>query len=285
MHACTFPQVHEAADGADWRQPENRLSTIQFLHREMARGKKISPIFFVFGVFACLFKVDWLHATDKGVAADFLGHEFAMLVKKMPGSTKQARCNELSEYMLAYYEEHNVEDRLKELSPKTFEGGSATEPCKLSGSAAQIRALVKFGHLMAQKFLSDADPVESAVKVAAHHLNNCYQALAATSSPYSHAALFQSSKIFALQYYALFVRVGDGVAWRVMPKMHLFLELCSEGTEPQKFWCYRDEDFGGTMARQSKMKGMWKKLSAYSKHGLDMFRMKNPAPRITVHTT
>ena len=65
-----------------------------------------------------------------------------------------------------------------------------------------------------------------------------------------------------------------------MPKMHLFLELCSAGTEPQKFWNYRDEDFGGSIARQSRMKGSWKKMSAFCKHGLDMFKMKNKAPRI-----
>ena len=111
-------------------------------------------------------------------------------------------------------------------------------------------------------------------------MNNCYQALASTSSPCSHAALLNSSKLFALQYHALFVTVGDGVTWRVMPKMHLFLELCAEGTEPQKFWCYRDEDFGGSVSKQSKMKGMWKKLVSYSKHALDMFQMKNPVPRI-----
>ncbi len=85
---------------------------------------------------------------------------------------------------------------------------------------------------------------------------------------------------FARQFQALFEAFGDGVSWRVMPKMHLFLELCSEGTEPQKFWCYRDEDFGGPVARQSKMKGMWRKLLSYSAYALDLFRIKNPVPRL-----
>ena len=53
---------------------------------------------------------------------------------------------------------------------------------------------------------------------------------------------------------ALHEAFGSGVPWRPMPKMHIFLELCSSGTEPQKFWNYRDEDFGGSVAKQSKMK-------------------------------
>ena len=64
--------------------------------------------------------------------------------------------------------------------------------------------------------------------------------------------------------------------------MHLFLELCSSGTEPQKFWCYRDEDFGGSVARQAKMKGCWRMIRAFSKHALDLFRMKQQVPRILI---
>lgn len=269
----------EASDDAPWRA--ERLDTQQFLQREWERGKRTSPIFSVFGVFTHLFKVDWLHAVDQGVASDFLGNEFKYLVEnKMPGSNKVERCNALSDHMVKYYADYNVEDRIKELLPKTFESSKSTRPPKLKGNAASVRALVSFGNLMAIQFLSDADPVEMAIKTAAHHLNNCYGSLSLANAWLSHQALHRSSKIFALQYGALYEAIGDGVSWRPMPKMHLFLELCSSGTEPQKFWCYRDEDFGGSVAKQSKMRGMWKNLSAYSKHALDMFRMKNSAPRI-----
>jgi hypothetical protein len=275
--------VHEAADDADWRQPRNRLTTVQFLHREMRRGKKISPIFSVFGVFAYLFKQDWLHCADKGVAADFLGNLFRRLVAKMPGTLLADRCNALSDHMEEYYKEFKIEDRLKHFSENSY-AGSGNLPDSLKGSAAAIRALVPFGDRMAQQFLSDADPMESAMKVAAHHLRNCYQALASTSSPFAHAALNKSAKIFALQFHALFVAAGDGVSWRVMPKMHIFLELCSEGTEPQFFWCYRDEDFGGSMSHSSKMTGMWKQLASYTRHGLQMFFMKHGVPRFVEHS-
>ena len=133
---------------------------------------------------------------------------------------------------------------------------------------------------MAQQFLSDADPIEMAMKTAAHHLCNCYNSLHARHEAFSHAALYDSSKQFAIQYGALWAAHGHDVAWRPMPKMHLFLELCSAATEPQKFWNYRDEDFGGTVSRQCRMKGSWKKFSAFCRHALDLFKFKNQAPRI-----
>jgi len=275
--------VHEAADSSDWRKPENRYTTTAFLHRQMLSGKPVSPILAVFGVTVDIFKFDWLHCVDKGIAADFLGHEMELLVSKMDGPNVQARCNQLSDLMVQYYNENRKEDRLKSFKRETY-AGSATIPPKLHGSASQIRGLVKFGDQMAQRFLNARDPYEAAIQQAAHCLHNCYQSLAGSSGPCAHFALNLNAKQFALNYHALYVHVGDGVAWRVMPKMHQFLELASEGTEPQKFWCYRDEDFGGSVAKQSKMRGMWKNLTAYSKHALDMFQMKNPVPRIAMVT-
>ena len=118
----------------------NRLSTDQFLQRERARGKAVSPIFTVFGtsglivsvclffrlflfvfsqvvfflfhlgLFTYLFKVDWLHASDKGVAADFLGNLFVLLLKKMPRGTRKFKCQKLFELMQEFYEDHDIED-------------------------------------------------------------------------------------------------------------------------------------------------------------------------------
>ena len=259
---------------------------MELLQREWERGKMPSPIFACFGVFNHLFKCDWLHCADQGVGQDFLGNLFSYLVKeKMPGSTIKERAVALGGHVEKFYEEGNVEDRLKEFLPKTFQSEKKkSRPPRLKGNAASTRALIPFGQLMAEKFLTDDVPEEAAMKEAAHHLANCYNSLREAHKAFSHDALYQSSKNFALQYGALHEAFGSGVQWRPMPKMHLFLELCSSGTEPQKFWNYRDEDFGGSVARQSRMKGMWKNLSAYCKHGLDMFRMKNLAPRLVEHT-
>ena len=272
--------VCDAADDAPWRT--QRLGTSEFLQREWERGKKVCPIFSVFGMVVHIFKVDWLHCADQGVASDFLGNLFDYVVdNKMAGSSKQVRCKALDSKVKTFYRDHGVKDQLKGIFPGTYQAEKKSkQPPKLKGSAATTRALVPFGNQLAQELLLDGVPLEHAMKTAAHHLNNCYNSLHESSKPFSHDALYQSSKVFAIQFQALFNAFGDGRRWRPMPKMHLFLELCSTYSEPEKFWNYRDEDFGGTIARQSRMKGRWKKLSAYCKHGLDLFKMKNKAARV-----
>ena len=86
MHACA--QVHEAEDNAEWRF--RRLTTQEFLKRQMETGRRISPIFSVFGVETYLFRVDWLHAVDAGVGADFAGNVFEAMLPKLPGSSQEA---------------------------------------------------------------------------------------------------------------------------------------------------------------------------------------------------
>ena len=76
-------KVHECSDDAEWRS--HRYSTNDFLAFLLSHGKRVSPIFSVFGVFTHLFRVDWLHAVDLGVGADFLGNLLALLEKAMPG--------------------------------------------------------------------------------------------------------------------------------------------------------------------------------------------------------
>ncbi len=250
----------------------------------METGRKISLIFSVFGVETYLFRVDWLHAVDQGVGADFVGNVFESLLHKLPGSTIAKRCKALADKTWKYYAREGTQDQLKELKYKTFKRSSKNKPPKVKGSAAQVRALIPFVKELAEDLVDDTVPKEVAIKVAARHLSNCYQALSNSSAACRDEAFYHSSRDFALQYHALYL-TGDGVSFRAMPKTHLFLELCSQpGVVPNKFWCYRDEDFGGPVARQSKMKGRWRHLTAFSGHAFDMFAMKNPVPRIVEAT-
>lgn len=238
------------------------------------------PLFSVFGIYNTLFKVDWLHCADQGVAADFLGNLFEYVVRNLlPGSNQDLRCDRLRELIMKFYDENNVQDKLKEFAMKSFQG-TTTLPPKLKGNAASVRALVPFGLSLAKEYLSDDEPIEQAIKCAAKHLFNCYECLRESSSAFSHTALYEHSKCFALQYWALYQTFGSKVSWRPRPKMHMFLELCASETEPQKFWNYRDEDFGGTIARQCRMNGRWNNLRFWAKHAHDMFRMKQGVPII-----
>ena len=269
--------MHESSDDADWRKTNQRLSALEFIQRSMRQGKNISPIFSCFGVFNHLFRIDWLHAVDQGVGADFLGNLFCMLMRALPGRNNDERAANLWQKIQAYYIKHNIADRMKSFKYSLVRPNIKNPP-KLKCSAACCRSLIHCGYLLAHELLGDS-PLEAAAKVAAYHLYQCYQCLS-DASVFRDDVFRESSKAFASQYKALYLLKGDGISWRVKPKMHLFLELCSEGSRPNLFWTYRDEDFGGSVAKQCRMRGMWKRLCAFSKHALDMFKMKNPVPRL-----
>ena len=170
----------------------------------------------------------------------------------------EERVAHLATHMHNYYENYHVQDRLKELNLKTFRTQAGVPP-KLKCSAAECRGLIYFGKLMSDTFLNDGNPVEQAAKVAANSLFLCYQCLSSTSVFNGDVFLAQSIA-FAEQYYALYLARNNGVSWRVKPKMHLFLELCQENTQPNLFWTYKDEDFGGYVAKSVKLRGRYKNV-------------------------
>ena len=93
-----------------------------------------------------------------------------------------------------------------------------------------------FGIQCAKELLNPARPVEQAMICAAESLNQCYMALSG-GSIFASDVLKHHSTLFALQCVALESHVGDeSKEWKVKPKLHLFLELCSEGSKPALFW-------------------------------------------------
>jgi hypothetical protein len=75
---------------------------------------------------------------------------------------------------------------------------------------------------------TENDPIDEAVAAAANYLKRCYDALSMDAAGWRQT-LMECSWRFASQVVALETAVGDPKLWRVKPKMHLFLELCSSG--------------------------------------------------------
>ena len=54
-------------------------------------------------------------------------------------------------------------------------------------------------------------------------------------------------------------RAQGGDAWKVKPKLHLFQELLEftavEAGNPRNFWTYKDEDWGGWLAKRGARRG------------------------------
>ncbi len=80
--------------------------------------------------------MDWLHISDLGVAADFIGNFFHEVLQFMPGENKDERCTNLYLEILAYYEAHGISDRF-DCMPLTFfepKDGPETNPYPLQDS-------------------------------------------------------------------------------------------------------------------------------------------------------
>ena len=278
MCTCTPNGVRQVGADAPWRQRQNRLSHFQVLQRIQNRGVILSPLFQVPWLKSECFRVDWLHSADQGVTGDFLGNLFYYLVTaKLPGPNEKARCAELWQEIQNLYVHLGIADRLQNLTIGMLIKKAGGYP-KLRASAAQTRALVKVAKQLVHKYLSTDVLAEQAMTVACDALHECYDSLS-SSSIFWQDILPQQSRRFAAQLVALETYTG-GQRWRVKPKLHLFLEMCSEGSQPSKVWTYRDEDFGGSCAQQARRRGGLHKPAATSKTLLTKFRIKNPVPRI-----
>lgn len=267
--------MHLAGKNEKWRH--NRFTNTEFVEMQMRRGRRVCPLLTIPGVTIAIFRDDWLHSVDQGVGADFLGNLFVLVMRRF-GGTKKQQSDELWSHMVKWNEVHEVKDKLKSFDWNNVHGSKQEAPKLRGGNAATTRALIPFGNYLAERFLDSENPEEDAAKQAAHHLLMCYQCLS-KDAVFKHEVLLNSSISFALQYCAL-RDMSEDPFWRIKPKMHRFLEMCSQDCIPNLFWTYRDEDFGGTMGHQSRMRGAWAKVKAYTQHSLDLFALQNPEPRM-----
>ena len=197
----------------------------------------------------------------------------------MPGQNKDERCANLWVEILAYYNAHGISDRFDCMQLSFFEPKDA--PYKLRGSAAKIRALVPFVWQLAQEMLDINLPIHAAMRHAAFHLNEVYSALSSDHAD-ACASMRENGIKFAIHYVALhdFLNPADDKAWRIKPKLHLFLHITSDNSVPRLTWTYRDEDFGGSVARMARRRGNLLRCSSTSFETLSRFKINNPCIRI-----
>ena len=103
--AATPAGIRDTGMDAQWRQPEERLSHWALVHRMRQNGLTLSPLFSAPAFKTSLFLLDWLHCTDQGVAADFLGQLFWMLLPKLPGQSKEQQRSSLWLKIAQHYQE------------------------------------------------------------------------------------------------------------------------------------------------------------------------------------
>ena len=77
---CKPDDLRDVGSDARWRA--NRVDLWTLLRKLRANNINPSPLFDVPWVTNAIFRMDWLHCVDQGIAADFLGNVLFILAKK-----------------------------------------------------------------------------------------------------------------------------------------------------------------------------------------------------------
>jgi hypothetical protein len=193
----------------------------------LERGKHVNPLLSVPWMHEDVFRIDWLHAVDQGIAADILGNLCLMFRRKMPGNNVDERHKMLWQDITSWYEANHVQEKLHNLTKTMIQKAGATPP-KLRGQGAQIRALIPWAKLTADRLLDSSQPIEAAAKQCMDHLHTCYSCLS-EGAPNAAIRLREAGRKLCLQYVALqSAHTETGVLWRTKPKLHLFIHLVEE---------------------------------------------------------
>ena len=271
---CNRDDMFDFTLSAPWRT--KKMSHIDMLVRWRSEGLEASPIcgcpFFHTG----LFKIDWLHTVDLGCAADWIGNLLNFVLPKLAGKNKKEQCSQLVLQIKEYYTMHpDVPGRYNNIVLTMFRHGK--KGFKLRGKAAEVRGLVGFSVEFAQKYLSKDNPLEATVLQGTMLLASCYNCLSKSACLDS---LPDSARKFCVVWKAL-ADSSEDPKWRIKPKAHLFCELAEYTADrPSDTWCYREEEFGGTVAQLSRIRGGKVSPVAICKNVLLKFMCENTLPSL-----
>ena len=176
-------------------------------------------------------------------------------------------------HISTYYRERKQStDKLKALPVSRFR----TKPPCLKGMGATIRKLVPFFVQLVSK-LDVSNDEHQAVMSGMFALDQCYQCLSHSARlPPNHlrdqAALFGQRLVYLHQM--------NPERYHILPKLHMFEELCSLGVRPSNNWLYREEDFGGSLSAMSHRDGGMDTALAASRLCLNRFCLNQDMPAL-----
>ena len=266
----------ESGPAATWLQPEHRLNHFQAMERMLQDGGSVSPAFSIPWLTLDALRIDWLHCADQGVTAVFLGGLFHMFLSdRTYGNNEEDRCARLWASIQDFYNREQTPDRLHNLTVTMVKPKRGA--IELSGSGAQVRSLVPFAKEMVDGWAEPLDVEAFTARSCMRHLARCYFFLQHNLQPQADSLLDN-----ALAFHAgLLVLHGlHAKRWQLRPKLHMFLELCSEQGPPSSSWNYREESFGGSVSHQAHRRGGFSTPLGMSRGVLTKFCAKESLPRL-----
>ena len=202
-----------------------------------------------------------------GVSCDTLGNLFNYVPKYL-GNTKDEQLQQLLLKIKKYYIDFNITDQISTLTMTMIRKNNTTSP-KLRTRGAETRHLVPFGKILADELLDESNPFENGVKYAMHYLQEAHH-VGLNKKDFEPLRLQRAVNAFLLQYKSL-EDMSEPFTWHLKPKFHLFAELSLGSDCPSQHWLYRDEEFGGTLARMARSKGGQETAWAVSSRCLQRF--------------
>ena len=171
--------------------------------------------------------------------------------------------------LLAFYKKQGMQsDRLKSLPTTRYRH----RPPFLKAQAATVRKMVPWFVQLLQ-YLDE----HRRVIIAMMALHECYKCLS-KDSKHPPEYLQQQASVFGTQVASLHNQYPE--KYSLLPKMHMFQELCSQGIRPSQTWLYREEDFGGSLAHLAHKEGGVDSALSSSKTCLMRFCISAPPPTL-----
>ena len=267
-HSPQVADPRQNSSTAPWRTGarKNWQDVVQAILRS---GQRVNPLLMCAYVNLQVCRIDWLHAADMGVAADFMGSTLWLLQRKLPQPNQKERVAALWDQISAWYVAEEVNDRIRTLTVTMIKRDKKWP--KLKMSAAHCRNLVPFVLQFAEAHCDFSVPEEEAACLGMRHLAACYGTL-------SSASIFKADilRVNSTKFANLYVGLAQlqPSRWRIKPKLHAWLEACNEGGDPATHWCYRDEDFGGSVASTGRRRGGACTVPGVSADVLTKFRLR-----------
>jgi hypothetical protein len=257
MCHATPADIRDCSLSASWR---SQRRTVMSFHTELRHAGKSCPMWSVPGVNSSIVIVDWLHCADLGVTADVMGNVLLELLDFFVGADRHVKMRALWSRIRQEYALQQIPQsyQFPNLRLASFFNGKKSP--KLKGKAAHVRGLVPVLDSIVQQTLLSDDCHSLTVKSCMMNLAICYSCLL----DFSADKLDEASRRMAILYVSLEKeQLQNGVLkrWRVKPKLHLFMELCSflclkmHRGNPKFFWTYADESHGGILRGLAKSRG------------------------------
>ena len=202
----------------------------------------------------------------------FLGGLFHLILSdRQYGQNEGQRCEWLWSQIQAFYRQEKPKDQLHDLTVRMVKPKKGS--IELSGSGAQIRALIPFALQLVQSW-EDLTLEKAGAKTCMELLAKLYACL----TPEEGRAKDEMALGFQRNLQGL--HLTKPKRWQMRPKLHMLLELVAEGGCPSASWNYREESFGGSVSRQSHRKGGWPSPLAMSRSTLTKFCAKERLPKL-----